>query len=378
MTQSKRRWGAVARTIAALALLAAPASAHAQAISKPQLIIDDALQTVRKLKSDPKIPSFQKLLNRAKAVLIFPEVLRAGFVIGGQGGSGVLLVRHGDQLGAESWSYPSFHTLGAGSIGLQLGVENQEIILIIQDYDALLAIINNHFKIGGDISVAAGNFGTGQGGAITSNFDADVISYSTAQGAFVGASIQGAVITPSNDYNYDYYGPGARSRTITIKRQFANAGADNLRQALSEPVSWIPADKLVERMPGGIAAPANAAGSAPPAGLQRPMVPTAAAPAQGQTWGAPAAPAPVQSQTWGAPAAPAPVQSQTWGAPAAPATVQSQTWGAPAAPATAPVSRQAWGAPAGQAPAGSSSAWGAPPPVQPGVGRAPVTPVTTQ
>ncbi|MDJ0896766.1 MAG: YSC84-related protein [Alphaproteobacteria bacterium] len=364
MTQSKRRWGAVARTIAALALLAAPASAHAQAISKPQLIIDDALQTVRKLKSDPKIPGFQKLLNRAKAVLIFPEVLRAGFVIGGQGGSGVLLVRHGDQLGAESWSYPSFHTMGAGSIGLQLGVEAQEIILIIQDYDALLAIINNHFKIGGDISVAAGSFGTGQGGAITSNFDADVISFSTAQGAFVGASIQGAVITPSNDNNYDYYGPGARSRTITIKRQFANAGADNLRQALSEPVSWIPADKLVERTPGAIAAPVNAAGSAPPAGLQRPAVPTAAAPAQSQTWGAPAAPAPGSTQAWGAPAAPAPASTQTWGAPAA--------------PAPAPASRQAWGTPTGQAPAGSSSAWGAPPPGPSGAGRAPVTPVTTQ
>ncbi len=274
MTRHPRRLLGAGLAIGLACAAFAPAPAPAQPVSKEQQIVDNAAQTVRKLRADPKIPEFQRMLDQALAVLVFPSVLKASFVIGGEGGSGVLLVRHPDpDTGGSHWSHPAFFTMGAGSIGLQLGVEQQEIVLLVLDYDAVDALISNQLKLGGDVSLAIGEFGTGQGGAMTTNFDADIVSFSSATGVFLGASIEGAIVNRRDDFNYYYYGPGATARSIALRRQYQNPGAEELRRALGETTTWVPAEQVSRE-----AAPAGAP-QPPRLDLQQPTTTAASPPA---------------------------------------------------------------------------------------------------
>jgi len=202
----------------------------AVALSKQQEIVDKATATIRQMKADPEFPQMPTMLSRARAVIIFPDVIKAGLIIGGEGGSGVLLVK--DEKG--EWSYPAFFTMGSGSLGLQIGVASQEIVLVIMNEDALQSVIANQVKLGGDIGVAAGNYGKGSEASTTTNFDADIYSYAKSSGGYVGMSVEGAVINRRDDWNYDYYGPGASARPITMAKKYRNTGADDLRKAVAE------------------------------------------------------------------------------------------------------------------------------------------------
>lgn len=211
-----------------LGLFLTPQAAFA--LSKQQEIVDKATATIRQMKADPEFPQMPTMLSRARAVIIFPDVIKAGLIIGGEGGSGVLLVK--DEKG--DWSYPAFFTMGSGSLGLQIGVASQEIVLVIMNEDALQSVIANQVKLGGDIGVAAGNYGKGSEASTTTNFDADIYSYARSSGGYVGMSVEGAVINRRDDWNYDYYGPGASARSITMARKYRNTGSDDLRKAVAE------------------------------------------------------------------------------------------------------------------------------------------------
>ena len=130
------------------------------------------------------------LLARAKAVMVFPMLLKGAFLVGGEGGTGVLLSR--DEAG--NWSSPAFYTLGALSFGLQIGGQASEAMLIIMTDRGLKSIIDDQVKLGGDLSVAVGPVGVGTAAATTTAFSADVYSYSVNQGLYLGGSLEGAVI----------------------------------------------------------------------------------------------------------------------------------------------------------------------------------------
>jgi lipid-binding SYLF domain-containing protein len=221
----------------ALAALTLGAPTPAAASSAEQQLVDQARIAVEQLRADPNLASFPDLLARAKAVLVVPELVKAGFIIGGEGGSGVLLVRGadgGEAAGAETggWSYPAFYTMGAGSIGLQIGAQVSKVMFLIMTEGGLEAVMSNKMTLGADASVAAGPMGAGIEAGTTFNAEADIYSFSHTKGLFGGLSFEGAVLVPDDEASEAYYGKSVTARAVVIHREVENAGADELREAL--------------------------------------------------------------------------------------------------------------------------------------------------
>ena len=169
-------------------LWSAPAAASTEETEANE-IVDKARIAVQRLARDPDVgPNLRRFLADARAVLIFPTLIKGAFFVGGEGGSGVLLTRNE----SGSWSYPAFYTMASVSFGLQIGGQTAEAMLLLRTEGAVEAVLEDQMKLGADASVAAGPKGVGIDGATTSNIGADVLSFSTNQGFFAGASLEGA------------------------------------------------------------------------------------------------------------------------------------------------------------------------------------------
>lgn len=195
-------------------------------------IVDKARVTVQGFQGDHEVgPTVRKLMKTAKAVVIFPSILKGAFFVGAEGGSGLLMAK-GE---GGKWSYPAFYTMGGASFGLQFGGQSSEVMLLIMTSKGINSVINNEVKLGGDVSVAVGPIGIGAEASTTTNLRADIYSFSRNAGAYFGASIEGAVIHPRRGWNYDYYNSkNASPKAIVLEGKYFNPQADALRQALSE------------------------------------------------------------------------------------------------------------------------------------------------
>ena len=210
--------------LALLAGLIGPAGAA----SKGEELVEESRFTLQRLLADPDLPDLKRYVSNAQGVLIIPELVKGGFILGAEGGSGVLMVRGTD----GTWSAPAFYTLAAGSIGLQAGGQVSEVVFAIMNQGAVNAIINDEIKLGADASVAVGPFGAGREASTTTHFDADIYAFSRAVGLFGGGAFEGAKLISRQDWNDDYYGAKAPPHTVLIERKFFNPQADPLRSAL--------------------------------------------------------------------------------------------------------------------------------------------------
>lgn len=194
-----------------------------------QELVDKARWTLETLKGrhDPQSNLFRDSLAKAEGVVVFPGAYKAGFILGAEYGTGVMMVR---QAGG-TWSSPAFYTLGAGSLGLQIGGQVSETVLIVRSQKAAQAIVKHQGKLGADLEVTVGTVGGGVEGATTTNMGADVLVFSYSAGLYAGGSFEGSVLARRNDYNEAYYGPGATPDAILFGQQFNNPQADPLRQA---------------------------------------------------------------------------------------------------------------------------------------------------
>src|SRR5438874_6446234 len=145
------------------------------------------------------------LLDRAGAVAVFPGVIKAGFIVGGRGGSGVISRRV-----ANGWSAPAFFDLAGGSIGLQIGASSTDFILLFMNENAVGSLLGDKFEIGGEGSVAAGPVGRSASASTDVKLNAQILSYSRSKGAFAGLELKGVVIKPDNEDNLQVYGMTAR------------------------------------------------------------------------------------------------------------------------------------------------------------------------
>ena len=194
-----------------------------------QQLISDSGFTLQRLATSEKLKVARILLERARAVMIFPQLVKGALFIGGEGGSGILLARNPD----GTWSYPAFYTLGSVSFGLQIGAQTAEVMLLVMTERGLNAVLNQKVKIGADVNAAIGPYGRGAKAATTANLGADIFTYSLNQGAFVGFSVDGAVIYPRSEWTTGYYGDnGAAPRAVVIEGKFANPHSDALRESL--------------------------------------------------------------------------------------------------------------------------------------------------
>lgn len=222
---SRRRLCAALLAVATGLTGCVTASAEEQAeqlIFKSRWTLEDLLENPN---LEQELPLY---LKEASGVLIFPDVFKGGFILGGEGGTGVLLAK--DETGA--WGQPAFFTLASGSVGLQIGGQLSQVVLTVMNEEAVRGLLNEKFKLGADASVAVGVIGGGIETSTTSNFGLDVYAFSTAVGLFGGGALEGALIVPRDSLNQEFYGQEVTPSDIILHGKVANPKADDLRRAL--------------------------------------------------------------------------------------------------------------------------------------------------
>jgi SH3 domain-containing YSC84-like protein 1 len=147
---------------------------------------------------DRAIP--KELLDKAEAVAVFPDVVKAAFIVGGRGGQGVISRRL-----RRGWSAPAFFNLSGGSFGAQIGAQKTDYILLVMNDEGVNGLLKDKFELGGEAGVAAGPVGRELSASTNPRFDAGILTYSRSKGVFVGAALKGAVISPDNDLNVAIY-----------------------------------------------------------------------------------------------------------------------------------------------------------------------------
>ena len=192
--------------------------------------VDAAEATLANFRRDPDMTWFRDHVGSAKALLISPQIVQAGFIIGGSGGSAVVIARNRSGSG---WNGPAFYRLAQGSIGLQAGAQASEMVALVMTDKALNSLLATTFKLGGDVSVAAGPIGAGTGAPVT----ADMIVYTRAKGLYGGVNVDGTVIDVDEARNRAYYGQPATPVDILVTRSVSNPGGARLAQAASGAVA---------------------------------------------------------------------------------------------------------------------------------------------
>lgn len=174
-------------------LVAAPAAAQ----SDQDKLVADARTTLSNFMRDPDQTWIHDNIGRAKALLISPQIVKAGFIFGGSGGRAVLVARNGKQ-----WAGPAFYNLATASVGFQAGLEVSEAIIVVMTDKGLNSLMASTFKIGGDASIAAGPVGAGA----KSTVNADLVSFTRSKGIYGGLNLDGTIVNTDIGWNDAYYG----------------------------------------------------------------------------------------------------------------------------------------------------------------------------
>ena len=218
---------AFATILAAMLIMAAAPGAMAAGEEDAQGIVDKARVAFGGFMRDDNYSWMRDHLKDAKGVLIYPQVLKAGFIFGGSGGTGVLLGRDGK---TGEWSNPAFYTMGSASFGLQIGGESAEVVLLVMSQKGMDSLLTSKFKLGGDASVALGPVG----GGAKSDVSTDFLSFSRSQGLYAGINLDGSYLGVRDSLNKAYYGKEVSPVDIIVKRSVSNRGAIPLREELKK------------------------------------------------------------------------------------------------------------------------------------------------
>ncbi len=226
MVKSATRLFAVLALVT-MGVVAQPAQAQ---LSDQQQLVERSRLVLDAFLSDSQFKDVRVYVQNAYAVLIMPQMLKAGFLLGVNYGTGVLLVRD-PQSGA--WGDPAFYGVGGGSIGLQVGVQASDMIFTIMSEGAVDKLLAHGVKLGADAGVAAGPLGSEVGTATTTHLGEDIYVWGMSQGIFGGFWLDGTLILPKNDWNQAYYGRPIQPEEIVRQRQVvASAEVSKLHDAL--------------------------------------------------------------------------------------------------------------------------------------------------
>jgi lipid-binding SYLF domain-containing protein len=185
----------------------------------PAATVEEALYVLQELRNIPEANIPDDLLYRCSGLAIFPKVYKAGFIIGGNYGQGILVVRD-SQTG--QWSGPIFLTIGGGSIGYQIGVNVTELVLVIMNPKGINGFIQENLTLGGDLSVAAGPIGRKLEASTDIALNAEVYSYSISRGLFAGVALQGVYVQVDYKANERFYGKSLLPREILFQKAVAS------------------------------------------------------------------------------------------------------------------------------------------------------------
>ncbi len=216
------------RLLLGAALLLLPL-APARAQQEQQALVDRATLAVQELvTTGDGTQDVISYLRRARAVMVCPRVFRAGFIFGGEGGTCALVGRDA----AGSWSSPAFYSFGSGSFGLQAGIQDSLVMMMIMTDRGLQAVMDSQFKVGADAALALATIGGGIQGSTTAAAGADIVAVARNRGLFAGMTLQGTIFSYRADWAQAYYGRQVSARQIVLAMEAHNAGSDPLRAML--------------------------------------------------------------------------------------------------------------------------------------------------
>ncbi len=180
-------------------------SEEAERITNATVVLDEIMAA-----RDKAIPT--SILSKAEAIVVFPSTIKGAFIVGAQRGRGIISVR--DAKGG--WSSPAFLTITGGSVGLQIGGQELDIVLVVQNRRGIENLLSNQFEIGGEASAAAGPVGRDTSASTDIQMRAEMLSYSRSRGLFAGVSLRGASIRPDQDANERFYGTRFATRDVAL------------------------------------------------------------------------------------------------------------------------------------------------------------------
>jgi SH3 domain-containing YSC84-like protein 1 len=218
--RTARRWFGV-MTAAMVMGISAPALAQ----QDQNQLVTSAQSTFSNFQSDPDMTWFRANIGRAKAVLIAPEIVKAGWIFGGSGGRAVLYARDAN----GQWAGPAFYNIGAASVGFQAGLSVSQTVTLVMTEKGLNSLLANSVKLGGDASIAAGPVGAGANSDITTDF----VAFSRSKGLYGGLNLEGSVISPANDWNSAYYGKRVLPPDILVRGDVHNIQGEQLAADIS-------------------------------------------------------------------------------------------------------------------------------------------------
>ncbi len=158
-------------------------------------------QVLRAIMDAPDKGIPEEVFNDAKCIAIVPHLVKGGFIVGGKHGRGVATCRTG-----KGWSAPAFLSVGGGNFGLQIGLQQVDLIMMIMNDKGMQHLLSSKFQIGGDASAAAGPVGRHASVGTDWTLDTEILTYSRARGAFAGLTLEGAVVQPDDDSTLAAYG----------------------------------------------------------------------------------------------------------------------------------------------------------------------------
>src|SRR5580698_9202951 len=208
------------------------AGSYAFAGSDREDTIDRMQKSVEVLQSimsapDKGIP--EDVLNGAKCIVVVPNLIKGGFIFGGKHGRGVASCRTSD-----GWSAPAFVTVGGGSWGLQIGVEDVDLVMLVMNDQGLQHLLSSKFELTGEGSVAAGPVGRHASAGTDWKMNTEMLTYSRSHGVFAGLTLEGAVVEQDNDSTHAIYGKHMEFRSILSGKVSTPASADAFLKAVSE------------------------------------------------------------------------------------------------------------------------------------------------
>ncbi|MDE0743142.1 MAG: lipid-binding SYLF domain-containing protein [Woeseiaceae bacterium] len=206
----------ITRLIITLTIFTFFTSSYSLAASSQEKRVLDAADVIDQILRIPEQSVPPALLSRAYAIAVFPNVLKIGALLGIRRGKGIIVIRNED----NSWSNPAFITLTGGSLGLQVGAQSTDSILVFKTRKGIDGISNGKLTLGADASVAAGPIGRHTAAATDLRFNAEIYSYSRSRGLFIGVSLEGATLTMDRRSNANFYS----STSITPDQIFNATG----------------------------------------------------------------------------------------------------------------------------------------------------------
>ena len=183
-----------------MSLLVGGLPGYGQTRQDADLLVDKARVVLEEMMRSADSAPPTDFIRDCAGIVIIPEFFKAGLVAGGAYGKGVVLARRG-----ETWSGPAFVYLGAGSVGLQIGVQLTDLLLVVIGENTMQGFLKSNFKLGADAAVAAGPYGAQVTAASEILLRGGIFSYSRAKGLFAGVSLEGAGMGTEFGLNRAYY-----------------------------------------------------------------------------------------------------------------------------------------------------------------------------